>query len=91
MFYQEHIGKRLFDIYLRKENGNVGTLLLLIFGHWVIFMTIMAYMMAELRTKAEEALCKDSEFIIQGGRYRMASTEYLCPLLAYPQPKVIIL
>lgn len=38
MFYQEHIGRHLFDIHLRKENGNVDTLLLLIFGRWLIFI-----------------------------------------------------
>lgn len=89
MFYQEQIGKHLFDIYLRKENRNVGTLLLLISGRWLVFMTIMACMMAELRTKAEEALCKDSEFVIQARRYRVASTEYLCPVLVDHKHKVI--
>lgn len=83
MYYQEHIGKPLFvDIYLRKGNGKAGTLLVvIILGYWLIFRIITAHVTAELRIQAEEALCRDSKFIILGIRYRVASVEYLYPFL----------
>ena len=50
MFYEQHIGKCLFDIYWRKGDGNAGTLLGLILGDRLIFRIINGLMSSKLNS-----------------------------------------